>query len=389
VESCSLSLGTGFWRIKGYCTELNKLEAYLRVRGTPKDPKVPRGNEENEEHVLERIRRAFASPRWPTKSGGLPNHAAPRFLSLGIGDDAALVSGTPGYEMVLTCDWFLEGIHFLRNRHPADAVGWKCLARAVSDIAAMGAVPRCFLLSLALPRGLADSWLEDFLAGLSRAARKFGCSLAGGDTTERREVLINVTVVGEVRRGRGVRRSGARPGDIIYVSGRLGEAQLGLRLLRERKRGSSIRDSRLRKHLYPEPRLELGRWLGEKRMASAMMDLSDGLSSDLRRLCEASKVGAVISSERLPSVRVKNLKHRGPEQGGVDPLQLTLHGGDDYELLFTVPASKAKRLPRSLGGAVITPVGKVTRALEVMVTDSDGRSRILEPCGWDPFKRSK
>jgi thiamine-monophosphate kinase len=383
VESCSLYFGTGFELIEGYCKEFNRLEAYLQVRGT--GPKDPKDNEVNEEGVLERISRAFAGPRSPTKSGGLPNEAGSRFLSLGMGDDAALDSGTPGYETVLTCDWFLEGTHFLRDKHPADAVGWKCLARAVSDIAAMGAVPRCFLLSLALPRGLAGSWLDDFLGGLRRAARKFGCSLAGGDTTERREVLINVTVVGEVRRGREVRRSGARPGDIIYVSGRLGEAEWGLRLLSERKRVSSAEDARLHKHLYPEPRLELGRWLNEKRVASALMDLSDGLSSDLRRLCEASKVGAVIRSERLPTVRVTEADRKH----GADPLRLALHGGDDYELLFTVPASKAKRLPRSVSGVAITPIGEVTRVREVMVTDSDGRSRVLEPRGWDPFRKSK
>jgi thiamine-monophosphate kinase len=323
--------------------------------------------------------------RLRSEGARLRGKAGSRFLTLGIGDDAALVSGTPGYETVLTCDWFLEGTHFLRDKHPADAVGWKCLARAVSDIGAMGTVPRCFLLSLALPRELAGAWLDHFLGGLRRAATRFGCSLAGGDTTERREVLINVTVVGEVRRGRELRRSGARPGDIIYVSGRLGEAELGLRLLRERKRGLNGRDARLRKHLYPEPRLALGRWLSEKRMAGAMMDLSDGLSSDLRRLCEASRVGAVIRSDLLPIVGITKLERNR----GVDPLQLALHGGDDYELLFTVPKSKAKRLPRSLGGVAITRIGEVTRVREVMVADGNGRSRVLKPRGWDPFRASK
>jgi thiamine-monophosphate kinase len=358
--------------MKGYCTELNRREAYVRERGT--------GSEENEEDVLERIRRAFTGAR-----SSKERTEGSRFLSLGIGDDAALVSGTPGYAIVLTCDWFLEGTHFLRDKHSADAVGWKCLARAVSDIAAMGAVPRCFLLSLALPRELAGSWFDDFLGGLRRAAKRFGCSLAGGDTTERREALINVTVAGEVRRGREVRRSGARPGDIIYVSGRLGEAELGLRLLRERKRGLSRREPQLRKHLYPEPRVELGRWLSEKRLASAIMDLSDGLSSDLRRLCEASGVGAVIKSENLPSVRVTKLERKN----GVDPLQLALHGGDDYELLFTVPNNKAKRLTGSVGGVAITRIGEITRAHDVLVTDGDGRSRVLNPRGWDPFRSSK
>ena len=334
----------------------------------------------SEDDVLERIRRVFAG-QLRKQSVGVRRAVGSRFLSLGIGDDAALISGTPGYETVLTCDWFLEGTHFLRDKHPPDAVGWKCLARAVSDIAAMGAAPRCFLLSLALPRELTSSWLHDFLGGLLRAATQFRCSLAGGDTTERREVLINVTVVGEVRRGQEVRRSGARPGDLIYVSGRLGEAELGLRLLRERKRGLNMQEPRLRKHLYPEPRLELGRWLSEKRVASAMMDLSDGLSSDLRRLCEASKVGAVIRSENLPAVRVTKLERKN----GADPLQLALHGGDDYELLFTVPNNKAERLPGSVGGVAITPIGEVTREREVMVTDGTGRSRVLKPRGWDPF----
>jgi thiamine-monophosphate kinase len=339
----------------------------------------------SEKHVLERINRAFAETRLRSGRPGVRSEAGSEFLTLGIGDDAALVSGTPGYEIVLTCDWFLEGTHFLRRTHPADTVGWKCLARAVSDIAAMGAVPRCFLLSLALPRELAGTWLDDFLGGLKRAARRSGCSLAGGDTTERREVLINVTVVGEVRHGRELRRSGARPGDIIYVSGRLGEAELGLRLLRERKRGSSVREARLQKHLYPEPRLKLGRWLSEKRVASAMMDLSDGLSSDLRRLCEASRVGALVDSQLLPGIRVTKPQRKK----GVDPLLLALHGGDDYELLFTVPKRKGGRLPRSMDGVAITRIGEVTQSREVMVADGNGRSRVLEPRGWDPFRSSK
>ena len=339
----------------------------------------------SEANVLERVRRAFLGTRLlRNESAGLRSEARSRFLTLGMGDDAALVFGARGDEIVLTCDWFLEGTHFLRDKHPGEAVGWKCLARAVSDIAAMGAVPRTFLLSLALPRELAGWWLDDFLRGLRRAARRFGCSLAGGDTTERREVLINVTVLGEVRPGREVRRSGARPGDIIYVSGRLGEAELGLRLLRERKRGLGVREHRLRKHLYPEPRLELGRWLSEKRVASAMMDVSDGLSSDLRRLCEVSRVGALIRSGLLPVVGLTKLERNR----GIDPLRLALHGGDDYELLFTVPESKAERLPRSVGGLAITRIGEITKAREVMLTDGNGRPRVLKPRGWDPFRKS-
>ncbi len=303
-------------------------------------------------------------------------------LRLGIGDDAALWRPKSGYETILTCDWFLEGTHFLRDKHPADAVGWKCLARAVSDVAAMGGVPRCFLLSLALPGKHTGSWLDQFLRGLGRAARRFECVLAGGDTTRGRDILINVMVVGEVRTGKPVLRSQARPGDILFVSGRLGEAELGLRLIRKNKRRLKIRDPFLRKHLYPEPRLALGRWLSEKRLASAMMDLSDGLSADLPRLCAASGVGARVHAEWIPAVRVPS--RRG--SGGANPLTLALHGGDDYELLFTVPRKKLKDIPSSFHGIPITEIGEITKKRALLLIDKTGHGLPLPNRGWDPFQ---
>lgn len=349
------------------------------------------GDTGGERDLVERIARHFGK-------------RAAGFVSLGMGDDAALVRPAPGNEIILTCDWFLEGTHFLRDRHPAEAVGWKCLARAVSDVAAMGGVPRCFLLSLALPEPLTGSWLDAFLRGLRRAARRFRCELAGGDTTSRREVLINITVAGEVRRGRASRRSGARPGDILYVSGRLGEAELGLKLLREgnaERPGQPAllrladaarpgqlarlarRDMRVKKHLYPEPRLALGRWLREKRLPTAMMDLSDGLSSDLPRMCDASGVGALIDAARLPLPRV----HEQEQKRGLDALQLALHGGDDYELLFAVSQRNASRVPASLAGLRITPIGKIVKARQVHLLDRAGRTSVLHAAGWDPFRR--
>src|SRR6266478_304786 len=272
-----------------------------------------------------------------------------RTVHLGIGDDAALFRPKRGHELILTCDWFLEGTHFRRDKHPPDAVGWKSLARALSDVAAMGGVPRCFLLSLAMPESHTGRWLDAFLGGLRRASRKFDCTLAGGDTTRRREILISVTAVGEIRSTRAVLRSGARAGDIIYVTGRLGEAELGLRILMRSKTQPRSSNPLLIKHLYPESRLAVGQWLAQEHLATSMMDLSDGLSSDLARLCAASGVGADVENEKLPVVQHPSAG-RGP---GVDPLQLALHGGDDYELLFTVPWKMAKDLARSLIGVAL------------------------------------
>jgi len=302
-------------------------------------------------------------------------------VRLGIGDDAALFSPRRGYETILTCDWFLEGTHFLRDKHPADSVGWKCLARAVSDIAAMGGEPRCFLLSLALPETHADRWFDEFLSGLRRAARKFKCPLAGGDTTRRDEILMNVTVAGEVRSGRALVRSGARPGDIIYVSGRLGEAELGLRRLRSMRRIAND-DARLRKHLYPEPRIALGRWLSHYGMATSMMDLSDGLSTDLTRLCAASGVGARLEASRIPGVRVP----KGSSLQKAGALDLALNGGDDYELLFTVRPSKTNRIPRTFQGVPLSAIGETTRHRKLRLVLASGHETNLLPDGWDPFK---
>lgn len=304
-----------------------------------------------------------------------------RPLRLGIGDDAALRVPAGGYDEILTCDWFLEGTHFLRDKHPAEAVGWKCLARAVSDIAAMGGTPRCFLLSLALPASHTGRWLDQFLSGLRRAARRFDCLMAGGDTTRRKDILINVTVVGEVRSRRALLRSRARPGDILFASGRLGEAELGLELVRNSKKRLNSRDAVLKKHLYPEPRLALARWLAEKHLASAMMDLSDGLSTDLPRLCAASGVGARLEAAKIPAVRIPK-----EAQGHYDPLKLSLHGGDDYELLFTVPLGKSQHLSRSYDGIPVTAIGVITRDRSLVLATEAGRELPLGNRGWDPFR---
>jgi thiamine-monophosphate kinase len=302
-------------------------------------------------------------------------------LVLGVGDDAALLNPRSRHQLILTCDWFLEGSHFLRDKHPPDSVGWKSLARAVSDIAAMGGQPKYFLLSLALPATHTGKWLDAFLMGLGRAAKGLGCALAGGDTTKNDKILINVSVTGEVRTGRAVLRSGAKPGDLIFVSGRLGEAELGLRTLRP-GRGEGWRNNPwLEKHLYPEPRLALGQWLSGKRLATAMMDVSDGLSTDLSRLCAASEVGARIAIDKIPKAKVPEMKGRKH----FDLTELALHGGDDYELLFTVPANQAGWLPSVFRGLALGCIGEITRDRQLVLVGPEGYKKMLVPRGWDPF----
>jgi thiamine-monophosphate kinase len=329
-----------------------------------------RRRETNEAELVAFIGRAL-SPGFPSRT-----------LALGIGDDAALLPQTSGQETVLSCDWFLEGTHFLPNRHPPDSVGWKCLARAVSDLVAMGARPRCFLLSLALPARLSGKWLERFLGGLKAASENLNCPAAGGDTTRRDEVLINVTAVGECPMGSAILRSGAKPGDSIFVSGRLGQAAYGLRVVETSKRAINPRDPRLHRHLYPELRLKLGSWLARERLATAMMDLSDGLSSDLGKLCQASRVGARIETERIPTPRFSPLPGRD-----YDELSLALDGGDDYELLFTVSPDRCHEIPRRLFNTAITFLGHIRRGKGVFIVNGEGRALPLAGSGWDPFRR--
>ena len=308
-------------------------------------------------------------------------------LRIGIGDDAAVLRAGAGTEWVVTTDAFLENVHFVREVHPPKAVGYKALARATSDIAAMGARARYFFLTIGLPHACAGAWLDDFLGGMAVAARRFGLVLAGGDTTKYESFVACLTVMGEIDRGKAILRSGARPGDLLCVSGTLGEAELGLRLI-QRKLHKQKR--LLKKQFYPEPRLALGEWLASHRLATSMIDTSDGLSSDLAHICKASGVGAVVWASKIPVVRIP----AGLQRLGLNPLDLALHGGEDYELLFTVPKGLAARLtdgqarlPRNLAGVPVTVIGEITRLKQVCIVGENGKSKPLRPGGWDPFRR--
>jgi thiamine-monophosphate kinase len=325
----------------------------------------------SEDQLIERVRRKFR-----------PGDGE---LRVGIGDDAAVLRPGRQAEYVVTTDAFLENVHFLRRIHPPEVVGYKALARAASDLAAMGARSRFFLLTLALPEACTAKWLDDFLGGMALAARRFGLTLIGGDTTKYPAVMASLMVIGEIAPGRAILRSGARPGNMICVSGRLGEAELGLRLIQKGLHKEKKWKNLLKKQFYPEPRLALGQWLAARNCATAMIDTSDGLSTDLGHLCKASGVGARVWAEKIPVVKVPPQLSRLD----IDPLPLALHGGEDYELLFTVPKRLVRRLPRAVSGVPLTVIGEITRPKEVTLIDSRGHGVPLRPGGWDPFRREK
>src|SRR5271163_3577465 len=328
-----------------------------------------------ESQLVEKIARALA-----------PHRAASSRLKIGIGDDAAIISPAARTEWVLSCDTFLENVHFRLKTHPPDSVGYKALARATSDLAAMGATLRFFLLTLALPAARTGSWLDAFLKGMARAARELGITVIGGDTTKNDRILISITVLGEIAPGRALTRSGARPGDIIYVSGKLGRAQLGLELvLRGQARNRQLR-AQIQPHLYPRIRVALGSWLARHKIATSAMDLSDGLSTDLARLCTASQVGAKIYANKVPPVAIPAAAAGKLRNRNLDPLQLALHAGEDYELLFTIPARQAKKLHRAPGAATLTAIGEITRSRQILLVAPDGKTKPLESQGWDPFQ---
>lgn len=334
---------------------------------------------DSEAKLIERIAKAIPGGAGP---GGV--------LRLGIGDDAAILAPRVGTKWVLSCDAFIEGVHFLTDRHPPDSVGYKSLTRAASDLAAMGATPRLFLLTLALPAARTGKWLDEFLRGMGRAARQLGMRLAGGDTTKSAAISISVTVLGEAPRGRAIRRSGARPGDILYVSGTLGRAQLGLELLKSanfggRKRFFRNQSRLLQPHLYPRIRIELGRWLARNQLASAMMDISDGLSTNLARLCQASRVGARLWAGRIPCVKIPAARTLLLRKPRLDPLRMALDGGEDYELLFTVRHRNVRRLRSAPGFADLTAIGEIERGKRITLVGADGLASRLDPGGWDPF----
>lgn len=311
----------------------------------------------------------------------------------GIGDDAAVFRSNSGKETIVSVDLLIEDIDFRRTTTPPYLLGHKALAVSLSDLAAMGSRPLMALVSIGVPE---DVWQTDFVDrmydGWLDLANRYGVQLIGGDTSRAHEhIVIDSIAIGECSAGMALKRTGARPGDQIFVTGSLGAAAAGLRLI---ERGAHLAEQNfgdedsqkldhvLLRQLRPEPRVGWGIVLGEERLATAMIDISDGLSSDLNHLCESSKVGALIDASLLPiDERVVELCGRR----ALDPLQLALHGGEDFELLFTVKPENVARLPKRVDGVEIKRIGTIHSASEGVKISEGSRTWDLKPGGWKHF----
>jgi thiamine-monophosphate kinase len=311
-------------------------------------------------------------------------------LRIGVGDDACVFRPSPGCELLATSDLLVEGVHFDLKTTGAWQLGAKALAASLSDAAAMGGLPRFYLLSLSIPvrRALDERFFADLYDGLAAWGGAFGAELAGGDTTRSPgPLVIDVFLVAEAETGRALTRSGARPGDHVFVTGDLGAAAAGLACL-QHPRARVDADARAlveKRHLLPQPRFLAGRWLLQHRAASACIDISDGLAGEAGHLCAASGVGMRLDAAAVPVAPATRVAARGLRR---DPLDWALRGGEDYELLFTVPPSKAPGLASRLKaetGTVATCIGRVLPKGRGLCLARDGRCRPLKPAGFNHF----
>jgi thiamine-monophosphate kinase len=299
-------------------------------------------------------------------------------LIQGIGDDCAVFGSTEAGQWLITTDTLVDQVHFDRQWHPPELLGRKSIAVNLSDIAAMGGRPRFVLLSLCLPPSLASEWLQHWLSGASAIMAEQGCVLIGGDTVRGRELVISVTVIGEAARDQVVYRSGARPGDTVYVGGPLGSAAAGLALF-QRAKQEGIQPGQwpqwqalLDAHLNPAPQVQLGQQLGCSGCVTSMQDISDGLATDLAHICQESGTGCLLHAARLPAL--PSLDNAAIFLGK-EKLDLLLKGGEDYQLLFTVCPGREKELETKILSTLhlqIYPVGTIIEGEGVILEESDG-----------------
>ncbi len=325
--------------------------------------------------LIERLRDALGEP-------------ASDDLVKGIGDDAAVVRIGNGRAQVVTTDALVEGVHFDRSFVPMGLLGAKAIAVNVSDVVAMNATPRWATVALGLPNNVSVEAAETLYDGIAAACRRYGCTVVGGDVTAAERLLISVTVLGEAGEDEVVYRHGAQPGDLLCVTGDLGSAAAGLKVLLAEKDTFADADAQpdlgawsyvVERHLAPQPRLDrLRQWREAAVRPHALIDLSDGLASEVHHLCRASGVGARIEAALLP---VHAQTFRAAERFGDRPETYALYGGEDYELLFALPKAEAKKLP----GDSFAVVGAVTETPDVVIGMPDGATMPLDPSGFQHF----
>ncbi|MFZ5646462.1 MAG: thiamine-phosphate kinase [Bacillota bacterium] len=308
----------------------------------------------------------------------------------GIGDDAAVLAVSRGKLLLVSCDMMVDGVHFMREKISPFKLGHKAVAVNLSDIAAMGGIPRHVLVSMALPPSVTVIEVEDMFSGMKSLLSRWSVNLVGGDTVKSQTMTIDVTILGEADPGSVLTRSGARPGDIIMVTGYLGDSAAGLEILVDEKLCEKIsgedREALLEAHLMPVPRLEQSRLLAGMGCVTAMMDLSDGLGGDIKHICENSGVGAKLFLDRLP---YSGSAARAAHLAGKKVTDWALNGGEDYELLFTVPPGREEDVKDAFAGAglgPVTAVGVITESeAGVKLVGTEGE--IIPPArGFNHFK---
>ena len=297
--------------------------------------------------------------------GGLVRKIRERFktaVPVPIGDDAAVFDVAAHQSLVFCSDLMVENTHFLRNVHPPDSVAYKAIAANVSDVGAMGGTPLYFLISFAAPSDLSISWIDSFLDGVARACADYDIALLGGDSASSDSIFVDVSMIGTVPSGKAIGRFGAKEGDFVYVTGRLGGSTLGLEHLKSGTPGDAVE-----RHLYPKARHKIGAAVRDQ--AHAMIDVSDGLSTDLGHIVEESEVSARIYKDRLPA------------WPGADDRQV-LHGGEEYELIIVGP-----ELPEVIDGVTVTRIGEIVESEgehHILLVDG-AREHVLHPQGWQHF----
>jgi len=304
----------------------------------------------------------------------------------GIGDDCAVYRTSENHVNLVTTDTLVEGVHFALDWHPPEVLGRKAAAVNISDIAAMGGVPRFALLSLALSRGTESEWLDAFLVGFLAVLGEHDVSLIGGDTVQSGQGLcLSVTILGEIEEGRAVSRSGAAVGDLVMVSGCLGEAAAGLAICQKGWQGREEWRQLVDAHLDPVPKVALGRVLAASGLVHAMMDLSDGLATDLAHICAESRVGAVVRAEEIP---LSAALQDAARACGHSALDWALSGGEDYQLLFTLSEADLPGLCRLLAASgrdeALHPVGRIVEGRGVHL-EEEGDVREISYTGYEHF----